>query len=67
MGQTIALSNDTQLLKEQLTQHQNKEAQLQQENKQLQVSVKSLEVEIATISKEKILLKTRCLREKSNN
>ena len=56
MGQTIALSNDTQLLKEQLTQYQNKEAQLQQENKQIQVSVKSLEVEIATISKEKISL-----------
>ena len=43
MGQTIALSNNTQLLKEQLTQHQNEKAQLQQENKQLQ----------ATISKEK--------------
>ena len=58
MGQTIALSNDTQLLKEQLTQHQNEKAQLQQENKQLQVSVKSLEVEIATISKEKTSLQT---------
>ena len=58
MGQTIALSKDTQLLKEQLTQHQNEKAQLQQENKQLQVSVKSLEVEIATISKEKISLQT---------
>ena len=56
MGQTIALSNNTQLLKEQLTQHQNEKAHLQQENKQLQVSVKSLEVEIATISKEKISL-----------
>ena len=56
MGQTIALSNDTQLLKEQLTQHQNEKAQLQQENEQLQVFVKSLELELATISKEKTSL-----------